>query len=244
MLRRKVIACLRWSTCSGRGGRGAPASPVAWTRRPSSPGRPASRRRSGPRRRAAGRRSRRSSPSPSGSPCARRARDDPVDREQAAADVDVCVRTRPRRSTLPRKLCMSKKLPSNVKENGIVGKPAAPTVAPGGRPAAADWSAVRRPQARTRAGRRGRRARLLVAGGVSRVLCDVRSGRRWPRGGGLRGGVGGTGVRRARRSSFTVRKSTCGLLGGRVELVDERRRRRRRPARPCRARRRWRSRPA
>src|SRR4051794_17818285 len=33
---------------------------------------------------------------------------------------------------------MSKKLPSNSNENGIVGKPAEPTVDPGGRPAAAD----------------------------------------------------------------------------------------------------------
>jgi hypothetical protein len=33
---------------------------------------------------------------------------------------------------------MSKKLPSNSNENGIVGKPAEPTLEPGGRPAAAD----------------------------------------------------------------------------------------------------------
>src|SRR4051794_20596467 len=37
---------------------------------------------------------------------------------------------------------MSKKLPSNTNENGIVGKPAEPTVEPGGRPAAADCVAA------------------------------------------------------------------------------------------------------
>jgi hypothetical protein len=37
---------------------------------------------------------------------------------------------------------MSKKLPSNTKENGIVGKPAEPTLDPGGRPAAAVWVAA------------------------------------------------------------------------------------------------------
>src|SRR6478672_11728946 len=40
---------------------------------------------------------------------------------------------------MPEKKCsMSKKLPSNSNENGIVGKPAEPTLDPGGRPAAAD----------------------------------------------------------------------------------------------------------
>jgi hypothetical protein len=37
---------------------------------------------------------------------------------------------------------MSKKLPSNSNENGIVGKPAEPTLEPGGRPAAADCVAA------------------------------------------------------------------------------------------------------
>src|SRR4051812_20558825 len=36
---------------------------------------------------------------------------------------------------------MSKKLPSNTNEKGIVGNPAEPTLEPGGRPAAADWVA-------------------------------------------------------------------------------------------------------
>jgi hypothetical protein len=42
---------------------------------------------------------------------------------------------------LRRKRSIAKKLPSNVKAKGIVGKPAEPTFAPGGRVAAAAWVA-------------------------------------------------------------------------------------------------------
>ena len=49
--------------------------------------------------------------------------------------------TRTKRWTSPKKRSMSKNVPLKTKEKGIVGKPAEPTVAPGGSVAAAAWVA-------------------------------------------------------------------------------------------------------
>ena len=81
-----------------------------------------------------------------------------VDPQQAAADVDAACRRRGRSAGRRRRSCsMSKKLPLKRKENGIVGKPAEPTVAPGGSVAAAACVAGGRRVRRRR--RRGRRRR-------------------------------------------------------------------------------------
>ena len=168
-----------------------------------------SRRRSGPGRRAAGRRWRAASRSRAGKPDGAASREKPSMPAGARGRSPTCRRRVMKRLTSRSMCSMSKNEPSKMNVNGIVGKPAAPTVAPGGSAAAASWVAGAGVAPRPGSTRRRRRARLRRVG----------SRRRRRR----RGRGGAAGALAPLLSSFSERKSTFELCDGALQLVDQRR---------------------